>query len=52
MKKTSTPDHVATPHTAKGIQPKASTLAFIRQFARAYSFEPKLQTSLGGLVNN
>ncbi len=52
MKKTSTPDNVTTLRPTKELQPKASTLAFIRQFARAYSFEPKLQTSLGGLVNN
>ncbi len=52
MKKHSTPDDVTTLRPTKGLQPKASTLAFIRQFARAYSFEPKLPSTLGGLVNN
>ncbi len=52
MKKTSTLENVSTLSPSTELQPKASTLAFIRQFARAYSFEPKLQASLGGMVNN
>lgn len=52
MKKNSTPKDTLTVRSAKTQQPSASTLDFIRQFARVYSFEPKLPASLGGFVNN
>lgn len=53
MKKTSTPKDTLTVRSSKTQQqPSASTIDFIRQFARAYSFEPQLPTSLGGFVNN
>ncbi|HIZ26449.1 hypothetical protein [Barnesiella sp. An55] len=52
MKKTSTPKDTPTVRSTKSLQPSASTLDFIRQFARAYSFEPQLPASLGGFVNN
>ena len=53
MKKTSTPKDTLTVRSTKmQQQPSASTIDFIRQFARAYSFEPQLPTSLGGFVNN
>jgi len=32
--------------------PSESTLDFIRQFARVYQFEPKLELSLGSLIIN
>ena len=32
--------------------PKESTLEFIRQFARVYQFEPKLECGLGSLIVN
>ncbi|WP_298662464.1 hypothetical protein [uncultured Barnesiella sp.] len=53
MKKNSTPKDTLTVRSSKTQQqPSASTIDFIRQFARAYSFEPQLPTSLGGFVNN
>ncbi len=52
MKKISTPNNTATVRNPKPAQPKASTLEFIRQFARAYSFEPQLPAALSGFVNN
>ncbi|MEF2643310.1 MAG: hypothetical protein U0M50_04505 [Paramuribaculum sp.] len=32
--------------------PRKSTLAFLRQFARCYSYEPSLAPSLQGLIIN
>lgn len=32
--------------------PSKSTIAFIRQFARAYSYQPVLGGALGGFVAN
>lgn len=32
--------------------PSKATLAFIRQFARVYNYEPSLGNSLGGLMAN
>lgn len=33
-------------------QPAPSVIAFIRQFARCYSYEPQLPGQLGGMVAN
>lgn len=32
--------------------PRKSTVEFLRQFARAYSYEPRLKPSLGSLIAN
>ncbi|MDE6305939.1 MAG: hypothetical protein K2L90_05045 [Muribaculaceae bacterium] len=58
MDKTSTPSlppvrrHRNTPRNSKPLAPKPSTIAFIQQFARAYSFEPRISHSLGGYIAN
>ncbi|MBR6639768.1 MAG: hypothetical protein IKL35_05325 [Muribaculaceae bacterium] len=33
-------------------QPKKSTLDFLKQFARTYHFEKKIETSLGSMILN
>lgn len=55
MADTSTPRHTlagrpAVKNTSQG--PKSSTLSFLRQFARAYHYEPKVEAVAGGLVMN
>ncbi|WP_195633271.1 hypothetical protein [Barnesiella intestinihominis] len=52
MKKISTSKNTTRVQNAKVLQPTASTIDFIRQFARVYSFDSRLPASLGGLVNN
>ena len=52
MKKTSTTKTQTTVQISKGLHPADSTIDFIKQFARAYSFEPQLPTALGGFINN
>lgn len=32
--------------------PRRSTIDFLKQFARAYHFEPQMKASLGGMVMN
>lgn len=52
MPKTSTPDSPSIPTTQTINQPKASTIAFLRQFARCYVAAPALSASLAGIVAN
>ncbi|MBQ7042390.1 MAG: hypothetical protein IJN66_06745 [Muribaculaceae bacterium] len=33
-------------------QPRKSTLDFIKQFARTYNYEKKIETSLGSMILN
>ena len=33
-------------------QPRKSTLDFIKQFARTYNYEKKIETSLGSMIIN
>lgn len=38
--------------SVKNQGPKESTLEFLKQFARFYSYEPKLEGKLGNLLAN
>lgn len=57
MKKISTPSF-ETVHTdidvidTKIVQPRKSTLDLLKQFARTYHFEKKIETSLGNIILN
>lgn len=54
MRKTFTKDETVemTKESVKEQGPKESTLNFIRQFARVYSYEQKLEGKLGHLIAN
>jgi len=54
MKKTITPLVELNSNNNKVIElnPKKSTLDFIKQFARVYSFEHKLPIKLGNMIAN
>lgn len=55
MGKTSTPitnSLVDIKVNVKQHGPKSATLNFIKQFARVYSYEPKLGTQLGNFIAN
>ena len=57
MKKTSTPSF-ETIHAdvdvidTKIAQPRKSTLDFLKQFARTYHYEKKIEASLGNMILN
>lgn len=36
----------------QSLNPKPTTIAFLRQFARAYSFDSRISVSLGGYIAN
>lgn len=52
MKKTSTQSMAISPKKEEIISPRKSTIDFIKQFARSYSFNKQLQPSLGGFIAN
>jgi hypothetical protein len=56
MKRTSTQSTTtlrqSTPAAAAKASPRKSTLAFLRQFARAYTYEPRLRPALSEMVAN
>ncbi len=55
MKKTSTQSTAtmnAKPEETKSFAPRKSTIDFIKQFARSYSYNSKLHPSLGGFIAN
>lgn len=55
MKKTSTHSMATANVKQEGTQnfnPRKSTIDFIKQFARSYSFNNKLHPSLGGFIAN
>ena len=45
-------DHKKQPEETKVIRVKSSTINFLKQFARAYSYEKKLGYELGGFIAN
>ena len=45
-------DHKKQPEEVKEMRVKSSTINFLKQFARAYSYEKKLGYELGGFVAN
>ncbi len=48
----STPDTSSSVGSAEGESPKKSTLKFIMQFARCYTFESVTVPALGGIIIN
>ena len=55
MDETSTPIDVSPMNRKEEVKnkgPKNSTLEFIKQFARVYSYEPKLKNNLGEFIAN
>ncbi len=55
MKRTSTQSMAiinAKQEDNKNLTPRKSTIDFIKQFARSYSYNTKLQSSLGGFIAN
>jgi hypothetical protein len=57
MSKTSTPQFTSVRQRRSTIRrqqavPKPTTIAFLKQFARAYTFEPSVCQALGGYVAN
>lgn len=52
MQKTSTPFNVEGSKTQQTLTPRKSTVDFIKQFARAYSYSRRMPSGLGGFVVN
>ena len=53
MKKNSTPVSIKkTPNSTAELHARPSTLNAIMQFARSYTYVPKLQTGLGNMMAN
>lgn len=55
MKKNSTPESTVKERSKMhdaSLRPRRSTIDAIRQFARAYTYEPQLRGELGNLVAN
>ena len=55
MQKSSTQIQKAITSSSKAksqSMPRRKTVEFLRQFARAYHFEPQMGTALGGMVMN
>jgi hypothetical protein len=53
MKKNSTPVSIKkTPNSTAELHARPSTLNAIMQFARSYTYVPKLQVGLGNMIAN
>lgn len=55
MKKTSTQSMAILSEKqegTKGFTPRKSTIDFLKQFARSYSYNTKLHPSIGGFIAN